>query len=382
MLERVVAFIAGTRPEAIKIGPLVVEFKKSTMFNPVVINTEQHGNAVAEILEYFGIGNTFSLDVKRHSGSLGELTSLLSSKLENTLSEIKPDLVIVQGDTLSAFVGTYISVLLHLPVAHLEAGLRSFDNNNPFPEEFHRKAIAQLATIHFPPTLAASTNLVNEGIKHSTISVVGNSVVDAMALLATGRIGTGEKSRTSILVTMHRRENWGEPIFAVANELKNFAEAHTEFEIRWVLHSNPALAISVSEILQDIENIILLDPLPYKMMLEELMSTDIVLTDSGGIQEEAPSFKKPVIVLRKQTERQEGIHFGIAKLVDPMEFVPSMIIDFLKNNPFSNESEITAQNPYGDGLCAVRCRTAIESFLLHGDADWKINDINSDGFKN
>jgi UDP-N-acetylglucosamine 2-epimerase (non-hydrolysing) len=286
----------------------------------------------------------------------------------------------VHGDTLTAFIGAYISVLLQIPVAHLEAGLRSFDTRNPFPEEFHRKAIGQLANIHFAPTILAAANLVREGVSESNISIVGNSVVDAMDILAQQLDGSETKDGKTVLVTMHRRENWGDPISFVAERLREFAKENVEFRIRWVLHSNPLLSESVSEKLSGVQNIELLQPLSYPEMLTEIKKTDIILTDSGGVQEEAPSFKKPVIVLRKQSERLEGIHLGLARLVDPLSFNAGEIVEFLNSNPFGDNSSFSLTNPYGDGLCSVRCVSAIESFLTHGEDNWKFYDPYADGF--
>lgn len=363
MDKKVVTYIVGTRPEAIKTAPLILETRNSDSIEPFVIDTGQHGHSVFDLLAEFGIAPDFRIDLNRVTGTLYELSSLLTTKIADALVKYPTDLVVVQGDTLSAYVGAHVSVLLQIPIAHLEAGLRSFDNKNPFPEEFNRKAIAQFADLHFAPTKRAVANLVREGINKASIWNVGNSVVDAMEFLKLSLESRPEKDQTQWLVTMHRRENWGAPMRHVAREIKKFCYSNPSTQVKWVLHPNPLIASEVSELLSGVPNIYLSEPLSYKSMLFEQLIADLILTDSGGIQEEAPSFSAPVVVLRSQTERIEGVEEGIALLMPPTNFDIGHVLKFVASNSYTNSRVNNNLNPYGDGLTSNKCRVILEQFF-------------------
>jgi UDP-N-acetylglucosamine 2-epimerase (non-hydrolysing) len=362
MSKDVIAFIVGTRPEAIKTAPLILETRKSDLVEPFVIDTGQHNDAVGDLLSEFGITSDLRINLNRVSGTLSELSALLTTHLSEAISLLNPKLVLVQGDTLSAYVGAHVSVLLQIPVAHLEAGLRSFDCRNPFPEEFNRRAIAQFADLHFAPTTRAVNNLLREGIDSNAISNVGNTVVDAMEILKFSLATQTVNSQPRWLITMHRRENWGAPMINVANKIKDFCKANPLMQVIWVLHPNPKIASEVSDLLEGTPNVLLSEPLSYKSMLIEQLSSNLILTDSGGIQEEAPSFRKPVVVLRNQTERKEGVESGIALLMDPNNFDLEQVLNFELNNPYSKDKVNNVTNPYGDGLTAHRCTKIMEQY--------------------
>jgi len=358
-------FIFGTRPEAIKLAPLIKEFEKFPhKFNIYVCSTGQHKEMLNQVLDFFKIKPHYNLNVMTDNQSLYDLTSILIKKIEYVIEDSNPDIIFVQGDTTTAFVGALAGFYNKRIVAHVEAGLRSYKKYSPFPEEINRVLISRLADIHFAPTERAKNNLNEEGI-HKNIWVVGNTVIDALLLgLQLIKTENNEEyynyfkfidfSKKIILVTGHRRESFGKPFENICFALKEIANCFKDVEIVYPVHLNPNVRTPVNRILGDHERIHLIDPLDYPKLIWLMYKSYIILTDSGGIQEEAPSLGKPVLVMRDVTERIEGIEAGTAKLVGTskdkiVEEVSRLITDKEEYNKMAK-----AGNPYGDGKTSRR----------------------------
>jgi UDP-N-acetylglucosamine 2-epimerase (non-hydrolysing) len=366
-----ILFIFGTRPEAIKMAPIIRRMLDNDgIFDIRICVTGQHRQMLDEVLEVFGINPDYDLDLMRQSQSLAMLTAACISSLDPVIAAERPDWVIVQGDTTTAMTGALAAYYHHVKVAHVEAGLRTGDKEHPFPEEANRRMIASIADIHFAPSRLAADNLIAEGIDASRIHIVGNTSVDAMrsvldmpydvdhSLLAAIPFET----KKIILVTAHRRESFGKPIKNICRAIKTVAACHnSDVHIVYPVHMNPNIAEPVHQLLGGIENITLLEPLDYLSFIHLLNRSYIVLTDSGGLQEEAPALGKPVLVLRETTERVEAIHAGTARLVGTN---PATIIAQVENllcNTSAYTSMAKAVNPYGDGYTAERiCRILAE----------------------
>lgn len=354
-----ILFIFGTRPEAIKLAPLILFFKSKQFFKVKICITAQHREMLDEVLTFFKIKPDYDLNLMKKRQTLSDITALSIQKLKPILDGFAPDLVFVQGDTTTAFTGALAAFYNKVKVAHVEAGLRSFDNYSPFPEEVNRKLISNIADFHFTPTQVATNNLINEGHKDKSIYNVGNTVIDALfhglkIIEKTKRETFDEyfkfidKSKKIILVTAHRRENFGKPLINICNAIKQIA-VNEEVEIVFPVHFNPNVREVVYEKLVEVNNIHLIDPLSYPKLIWLMNLAFMVLTDSGGIQEEAPSLKKPVLVMRNVTERTEGVDAGNAILVGSstkkiVNFTNQILtdVDFYKKM-------IINKNPYGDG---------------------------------
>jgi UDP-N-acetylglucosamine 2-epimerase (non-hydrolysing) len=361
-----VLFIFGTRPEAIKMAPLITELKKyPENFNVVVCSTGQHREMLDQVIEFFSIEIDFDLKLMRNNQSLFSITADGLTALEKIINEVDPTLVIVQGDTTSAFIGALAAYYKKIPIAHLEAGLRSGDKYSPFPEEMNRKLAGHLADLHFAPTIGAQNNLSKEGII-SDVFVVGNTVIDALRLglqilktrgeeryAATFSFLTREKM---MLVTGHRRESFGEPFRNICMAIQYLAKKYPDLDIVYPMHLNPNVRKPIDELLHGISNIHLMEPVDYPQMLWLMNKSHLVLTDSGGVQEEAPSLGKPVLVMRDVTERQEGIDAGTAKLVGTESDVIIREVEVLLNDEKIYATMSKAVNPYGDGTTSEKIR--------------------------
>jgi UDP-N-acetylglucosamine 2-epimerase (non-hydrolysing) len=366
-------FIFGTRPEAIKMAPLIKAFQKEISFEIKICVTAQHRGMLDQVLEFFDIKPDYDLNIMRNNQSLFDITTKVLKGLEKILDENKPDLIFVQGDTTTAFVGALAGFYKKIKVAHIEAGLRSHNKYSPFPEEINRVLVGHLADYHFAPTERAKENLIKEGIKEN-IFVVGNSVIDALFLGLDIIKQKGEEeyynyfnfidfSKKIILVTGHRRESFGEPFENICNALKELAENYKDVEIVYPVHLNPNVREPVNRILRGIDNIHLIEPLSYPYLIWLMNKSYIILTDSGGIQEEAPSLGKPVLVVREVTERVEGIEAGTAKLVGTnKDKIISEVINLLTDENEYNKIA-KAVNPYGDGKTSERIINILKSNL-------------------
>lgn len=365
---RKIAAIYGTRPEAIKMAPLIAALKADDRFEVTVIVTGQHREMLDQVNSLFGITADHDLDISSPGQSLTGITTKVLEGLSPLLASINPDGVIVQGDTTSAFAGALAAFYQQIPVFHLEAGLRSGNILNPFPEEANRKLISQIAALHFAPTEANREALLHDGVNPDDIVVTGNTVIDA--LLYTANLpgsftdqelvqATADPSRQIILVTTHRRENWGEPLSNIAAAVAELANHYPGSGFVVPMHKNPAVRQTLRATLDGISNVHLLEPLDYAQFARLIDRSQLILTDSGGVQEEAPSLGKPVLVLRETTERAEGVDSGNVKLIGTSSDRIVKEARLLLDVPAEYQRMTAASNPYGDGTAARQCVTAL-----------------------
>lgn len=364
-----ILLIFGTRPEAIKLSPLFWELKNSSDFFDVrVCVTAQHREMLDQVLDFFLIKPDYDLNLMKNNQSLFDITAGSLTGLEKVLDDFNPDIVFVQGDTTTSFVGALSAYYKKIKVAHVEAGLRSFNKYSPYPEEINRILIDHIADYHFAPTEKAKENLYKEGIKNN-LWVVGNTVIDAL-FWGLDRINQSSQLRKSIekffnskldiknskiiLVTGHRRESFGEGFKNICNALKEVALRFKDVQIVYPVHLNPNVRKPVDEILKNIKNVYLLEPLEYPYLIWLMSKSYLVLTDSGGIQEEAPSLGKPVLVMREVTERTEGIEAGTAMLVGTKKENIVESVSRLIEEPKLYEKMSKSINPYGDGKASKR----------------------------
>ena len=316
-----VAVVVGTRPEAVKLAPVIRELAASRRLEPLTINTCQHLHMVEQIFADFGVHSDVKLNVMQPRQTLWDLTSRVSTKLGGYFQRHPVDAVLVQGDTTSAFVGGLCAFYHKTPVGHVEAGLRSGDRYSPFPEEINRSLLGRIATWHFAPTEYSRKKLLREGIASESIYVCGNTVVDALQWMIR-RLKRGSNSKRAgrgkrrlVLITCHRRENLGEPMAAVARAVRRLAVRHPDCDFVFPMHPNPAVREVIQPLLRDLGNVRLTEPMDYGEFLDYLVRAHLVLSDSGGVQEEGTSLGKPVLLLRRETERPEGIKAGVVKMV-------------------------------------------------------------------
>ena len=365
-MKKKILLIFGTRPEAIKMAPVYWEFKNhSDIFNTRVCVTGQHRQMLDQVLDFFKIQPDYDLNLMKNNQSLFEITANSIKALEKVLEDFKPDVVFVQGDTTTAFAGALAAYYKKIKVGHIEAGLRSYDKYSPYPEEINRVLIGHITDYHFAPTLQAKKNLIAENIKKN-VWVVGNTVIDAL-FLGLGKISEDVSlkkkiesyfeslfkqeinSINMILVTGHRRESFGEGFENICMAIKEIAIKHQDYHIVYPVHLNPNVREPVNKILKGINNVHLIEPLDYPCLIWLMSKSYLVLTDSGGIQEEAPSLGKPVIVMRNVTERIEGIKAGTAILAGTnKERIFYFTNKLIKNKNYYNKMS-KAVNPYGAG---------------------------------
>ena len=314
-----ISFVIGTRPEAIKMAPLILEFRKLNRIKINIILSGQHNEMIQPVMDIFNLEEDINFNVLERSNSLEQTTSLILNEISNYFDQINPDLVFIQGDTITAFAGALSAFFKKIPIAHIEAGLRTESIFSPFPEEANRRMISQLTSLHFAPTKLASENLLKNGIKND-IFVSGNTVVDALNLVSKKKNnfkieGIDIFNEKFILTTVHRRENWGEPIKNIAKAILNVVKKNEEMKVILPMHKNPLVRKPLIDLLGNNDNIFLIDPLPYFEFILTLKNAFIVLTDSGGIQEEAHTLGKSILILRDCTERPEVFQNGNALLV-------------------------------------------------------------------
>lgn len=354
-------FVFGTRPEALKMAPVILAAKKDPRFKTLVCLTAQHRQMVDQVLGLFKIKTDFDLNLMEKGQTLGDLTERLFKSIEPVLQKTKPDLMLVQGDTTTAFAVALKAFYHRIPVAHIEAGLRSHNKYHPFPEEINRVLISHLADYHLAPTEEARRNLLAEGISGKKIFVTGNTVVDALnrvkqllpgcSFPGLNRFGWNKKI---VLVTAHRRESFGKPFRSVCGALKDIVTHHRDVEIVYPVHRNPEVQQTVLRELFGKERVHLIEPLSYLEFLYLMERSYLVLTDSGGIQEEAPSFGKPVLVMREVSERPDGIALGVARLVGTSREKIFREADRLLSQRKEYLKMVKHRNPYGDGNAAGR----------------------------
>lgn len=363
-----VCIILGTRPEAIKLAPVIQQFKRSAVFETQVVLTGQHREMVEQVMRLFEINPDRDLAIMQHQQTLTDITCRSLSGLESLFREVKPDLAIVQGDTTTAFAAALAAFYQKIPVGHVEAGLRTDDLFNPYPEEANRRLISQITQLHFAPTALAVENLQRSGVV-GEIHQTGNTVIDALLTVAkknpTCNIpGLDWQKYRTLLATVHRRENWGEPLKDIAKGFLLILEKFPDTALLLPLHRNPTVREPLTEILGNHPRVFLTEPLDYKELVAAIQGCYLLLTDSGGLQEEAPSLGKPVLVLRETTERPEAIASGTAKLVgtDP-DCILSTTTELLCNQA-AYQKMATAVNPFGDGHAAERIIQIVANYLL------------------
>lgn len=363
--------IFGTRPEAIKMAPLVKQLEKTDKVENKVCVTAQHREMLDQVLDLFDIKPDFDLNIMKAKQSLTGITTKVLEGLEEIFVQEKPDLVLVHGDTTTTFAGALAAFYQKIKVGHVEAGLRTFDKYFPFPEEMNRKLTGAITDLHFAPTTGSKNNLLREGIEESQIFVTGNTVIDAMKFTVEDEYifnsdelnNIDYNKKKVIMVTAHRRENWGEGIENICNALKAIVEQNEDVELIYLVHLNPVVKDVVYRILGGLERVHLLSPLDTKETHNLMNKCYMIMTDSGGLQEEAPHLGKPVLVLRDVTERPEAVKAGTVKLVGTNV---NIIVD-TANKLIKNSSEYDkmsrATNPYGDGKASKRIISAILEYF-------------------
>lgn len=356
--------VFGTRPEAIKMCPLVNELKRRKEIETVVCVTGQHRQMLDQVLEAFSVTPDYDLSIMKDRQTLFDVTTNILNRIREVLEEVRPDVVLVHGDTSTTFVTALACYYMQIPVGHVEAGLRTYNIYSPYPEEFNRQAVGIIAAYHFAPTELSKQNLLKEGKKPDSIYVTGNTAIDALKTTVREDythpdLEWAEGSRL-IMITAHRRENLGEPMKHMFRAIRRVCDEHPDIKAIYPIHMNPAVRETAQEILGDDERIRIIEPLDVLDFHNFLARSYLILTDSGGIQEEAPSLGKPVLVMRDTTERPEGIAAGTLKLVGTDEAVIYENFKQLLENPEAYRKMSTASNPYGDGFASQRIADILE----------------------
>ena len=366
--------IFGTRPEAIKLCPLIVRLQKEREWiQSVVCVTGQHREMLDQFLETFGVRPDYDLDVMKKGQTLFDVTTRVLTEARRVLEREKPDILLVQGDTTTTFAASLAAYYLRVKVGHVEAGLRSGEKYFPFPEELNRRMTSVIADLHFAPTESAMKNLLGEGIERDKIVVTGSTVIDAL-LWIKDKIGREKRTyrelekidfkKKVVLVTGHRRENFGEEFEKVCKALRDIAEGNRDVEVVYPVHLNPRVKIPANKLLSGIKNIHLLDPLRYEPFVFLMCESYLIVSDSGGIQEEAPALGKPVLVTRSVTERPEGVEAGCVRLVgtDPERI--KLEVNRLLRDEKSYKAMSKGTALYGDGNASVRIIESLKQFLI------------------
>ena len=381
MTRKKIITIFGTRPEAIKMAPLVKELEKREEIESKVCVTAQHRQMLDQVLDLFDITPDFDLNIMKTKQSLTGITNKVLEGLEEVFREEKPDMILVHGDTTTTFAGALAAFYQQIRVGHVEAGLRTFNKYFPFPEEMNRKLTGSLADLHFAPTKGSKDNLLREGIDESLIYITGNTVIDAMKhtieknyVFETEELNKIDFNKKVIMITAHRRENWGKGIENICEALNSIVEQNEDVELVYLVHLNPVVKDVVFEKLGDKERVHLLHPLDTKETHNLMDRSFMVMTDSGGLQEEAPHLGKPVLVLRDVTERPEAVEAGTVKLVGTnVDTIIKEANELLQNEDSYNKMS-KAINPYGDGIASKRIVNAILKY-------YNLNDYEVDEFK-
>ncbi|HEY4786299.1 MAG TPA: UDP-N-acetylglucosamine 2-epimerase (non-hydrolyzing) [Bacteroidales bacterium] len=383
MNRKKIAVIFGTRPDTIKMAPIVLELQKyPEFFDVLTIATAQHRQMLDQVLDVFKIKPDYDLDIMAPKQTLASLTAKIITGIDEVLAIEKPDMVLVQGDTSTTCIGSLAAFYRQIPVGHVEAGLRTNDKANPFPEEINRRITGCITDLHFAPTSTAKNSLLKENVDPKTIFVTGNTVVDALEYSVKENYHfsvpilndvVGQKKKI-VLVTMHRRENWGKPMEGAASAIKRLAQKYPDFAFIFPVHLNPIVRDAVTPILKDISNVSLIEPLDYLDFVNLMAKSFLILTDSGGVQEEGPHFGVPILVLRYVTERPDAVDYGTVKLVGLDE--ETIYTTALKLIEDENEYKkmANAVNPYGDGLSSDRTIKIIKNYFGMGNET--VNEFN------
>ena len=356
--------VFGTRPEAIKMCPLVNELKTRKEIETAVCVTGQHRQMLDQVLEAFSVVPDYDLSVMKDRQTLFDVTTNILNRIREVLETVRPDVVLVHGDTSTTFVTALACYYLQIPVGHVEAGLRTYNIYSPYPEEFNRQAVGIIAAYHFAPTELSKENLLKEGKKPETIYVTGNTAIDALKTTVrkdyAHPVLEWAKDSRLIMITAHRRENLGEPMKHMFRAIRRVCDEHPDIKAVYPIHMNPAVRETAQAILGDDERIRIIEPLDVLDFHNFLARSYLILTDSGGIQEEAPSLGKPVLVMRDTTERPEGIAAGTLKLVGTDEGTIYENFKMLLEDQEAYRKMSTASNPYGDGFASKRIADILE----------------------
>ena len=359
-----VMLVFGTRPEAIKMCPLVNELKSRKKIETVVCVTGQHRQMLDQVLEAFDVVPDYDLSIMKDRQTLFDVTTNILNRIKEVLEEVHPDVVLVHGDTSTTFVTALACFYLQIPVGHVEAGLRTYNIYSPYPEEFNRQAVSIISAYNFAPTELSKQNLLKEGKNPDTIYVTGNTAIDALKTTVRADYTHPElewaKGSRLIMITAHRRENLGEPMKHMFRAIRRVCDEHPDVKAIYPIHMNPVVRETAREILGDDERIHIIEPMDVLDFHNFLSRSFLILTDSGGIQEEAPSLGKPVLVMRDTTERPEGIKAGTLKLVGTDEQVIYENFKLLLENEEAYRAMSTASNPYGDGFACKRIADILE----------------------
>ena len=367
LIMKTVMVVFGTRPEAIKMCPVIHELKKSRHFKTVVCVTGQHRQMLDQVLNAFRVTPDDDLSIMKEHQTLFDITGSILEKIKAVLDRVKPDLVLVHGDTSTTFITALASYYCQIPVGHVEAGLRTYDIYSPYPEEFNRQAVSIIAALNFAPTDMARDHLLREGKRPESVFVTGNTVIDALKTTVrkdyAHPILDWARGSRLILVTAHRRENLGSPMKAMFRAIRRIVDEHEDVKMVYPVHLNPVVRETAAEIFQGDPRIRLIEPLDVLDFHNIMANSYLILTDSGGIQEEAPSLGKPVLVMRNTTERPEGVRAGTLKLVGTEEETIYREATLLLEDQEAYNKMATAQNPYGDGLASVRIARIVDEYL-------------------
>lgn len=371
-----ILLVFGTRPEAIKLCPVLTHLRRFfTCFEVKSCATAQHRSMLDQVLHAFDVQPEYDLDIMRPNQTLTQSTSRILAGLEDVFEAERPDMVLVQGDTTTTFCAALAAFYARIPVGHVEAGLRTWDMAQPFPEELNRVLTTRLSALHFAPTTGSAENLLQDGVQRERIAVTGNTGIDAVlqvnAKLGAGALSGGvwpglDRSKKLILVTAHRRENFGTPIESICRALVQLSR-RGDVQIVYPLHPNPNIAAPVGRLLGTEPNILLCEPLEYVPFVDLMRRSYLIITDSGGIQEEGPSLGKPVLVMREKTERPEAVEAGTVKLVgtDSERIVRETTV--LMEDGAEYDRMCRIHNPYGDGHASERIAATITAFFNHGE---------------
>lgn len=370
-----IMLVFGTRPEAIKMSPLVNELKERKSIETIVCVTGQHRQMLDQVLDVFQVVPDYDLSIMKERQTLFDVTAGILSKIREVLEEVKPDVVLVHGDTSTTFVTALACYYMQIPVGHVEAGLRTYNLYSPYPEEFNRQAVGIISEYNFAPTVIARENLLKEGKRAESVWVTGNTAIDALKTTILPDYTHSElewaKDSRLILITAHRRENLGRPMEHMFRAIKRVCEEHSDVKVIYPIHMNPAIRELAAQILGRNPRIHLIEPLDVLDFHNFLARSYMILTDSGGIQEEAPSMGKPVLVMRDTTERPEGINAGTLKLAGTKEQTIYEMFSMLLDSREAYNRMAQASNPYGDGHACRRIADILEYGKI---GDWDAED--------
>ncbi|PWS31681.1 non-hydrolyzing UDP-N-acetylglucosamine 2-epimerase [Pedobacter paludis] len=365
-----ISFVFGTRPEAIKLAPVIKEFARNNLFELNICFTGQHKDMVIPILKLFNINIHVNLETMSKDQQLSEVVGVMFTEIGKYLSKIKPDVVFVQGDTTTAMVAATVAFFAGIKVAHVEAGLRTNDIYSPFPEEFNRVVISKITNFHFAATKNAFNNLLNEGVSSEHICLTGNTGIDALVFASKNKSHNLLKflpehvlDKKIVLITCHRRENFGLKFKNICKAVKELSEKFPDVNFIYPVHLNPNVNSPARKLLSDIDNVILIEPIDYFDFVQLMNKSYLIITDSGGIQEEAPSLNKPLLIIRENTERQEGVTAGTAILAGTStRKIVERTTTLLENKDlYLKMTKI--KNPFGDGMASKRIHEYLESKL-------------------